>query len=64
MPDAQLLNQLAHAKASRDYCLVPPARRPEDVGPDILWLMGWADWAVEADLIEEKLNDHRRQTSL
>lgn len=55
MTTETLRQKHAHACASRDYCLTPPKRRPEDVGEDIFWLMGYADWAIEADLIEEEL---------
>ena len=55
MSDAELFTQLTHARAHRDYCLHPPRRRPEDVGDDLFWLMGYADWAIEAELIEEEL---------
>ena len=38
---------------TRDSCLVGKPRQAHQVGDDIWWLMGWADNAIEIQLIDE-----------
>lgn len=56
--------ELEHAKACRDMCLhgtgVPNGHK--DL-VDIFWLMGWADWEAEVQMIEAEIaHEHRRDT--
>ena len=47
--------QLAIAKAQAAHCLNGGERQPHQTDADILWLMGWADNEIEAQLIEQKM---------
>lgn len=47
-----LTEQRALAVAQRDHCLTGGERQGHQHGEDILWLMGWADNAIEVELID------------
>lgn len=47
--------QMAIAIENRDRCLVGTPDCATH-GDDIMWLMGYADWAIEVELIAPKLS--------
>ena len=49
-----LAEQLALARAGKEHCLRGGDRQAHQHGEDYLWMMGWADNAVEEQLIMEK----------
>lgn len=51
-----LRDQLRHSVAERDRCLKGGERQSHQNGEDAFWLMGYADNAIESELIEQKLS--------
>jgi len=49
-----LQQQYEHACQQRDRCL-DGNRDTSDSGNDLFWLMGWADWSIEVQILKEQL---------
>jgi len=55
--------QYAHACQQRDRCL-DGIRDASDGGSDLMWLMGWADWSIEVEILKEQLDKECTNTTI
>ena len=52
-----LTERLERAISQRDHCLHGGPRQAHQQGEDIFWLMGWADNAIEVELLREAIKE-------
>ena len=52
-------NELTRAIKYRDHCATGGPRDSSQHGEDVLWLMGYGDWTMEADMLAEEAKPNR-----